>query len=173
MTAEEYVKAARGYRNREYGEMFEKIIEKTCGWYRENGIADIEKTPEPTKQLSKPNERGRFIACYEKKAQPDFKGTIRGGRSVVFDAKYTAVGKIKQTAVLPQQWESLDRHEKLGASCFVLVGFGMRDVRRVQWEKWKRMKEELGRKYMTAEDWPETRVFFTNGMPNFLGWQEI
>lgn len=168
MQSEDYIRIIRGYQNREYGEMFEKMVEKACDWYRENGIADIEKTPEPTKQLTKPNERGRFTACYEKKAQPDFKGTLRGGRSVVFDAKFTTTDAIKQTAVLPQQAESLDRHEKLGARCFVLVGFGINDVRRIPWDKWKAMKEELGRKQVKKTDWTEYKVKTHSGNLDFL-----
>lgn len=159
----------RGAQNRAAGSYFEGLIRNACNRYRETGYADIDKTPEPTKQLTKMDRRGQFTACYEKRAQPDFNGTLTGGRSIVFEAKFTNTGKMKQDVVLPQQAESLDRHESLGAICFVVAGFGMNVVYRVPWYVWKRMKEELGRKYMTPDDWPKFRVKQKRGIIDFLG----
>lgn len=158
----------RGAQNRAAGEYFEGMIKNACSRYREMGYADIDKTPEPTKQLTKMDGHGKFTACYEKRAQPDFKGTLAGGRSVVFEAKFTSTGRMKQDVVLPQQAESLDRHESLGALCFIVAAFGMNNVYRIPWERWKRMKEELGRKYMTAQDWPRFKVKQERGILDFL-----
>ncbi len=167
-TTAQAVNAIRGAQNRAAGEYFEGLIKAACAEYRKWQYADIDKTPEPTRQLTKMDEKGQFRACYEKKAQPDFKGTLMGGRSVVFEAKYTGSGKMKQDVVLPQQAESLDRHEGLGAVCFILVAFGMNDIRRIPWETWKRMKQELGRKYITPDDWRIYKIRQKNGIWDFL-----
>lgn len=167
-TAAQAMNAIRGAQNRAAGAYFEEQIKAACAEYRKLQYADIDKTPEPTRQLTKMDEKGQFRACYEKKAQPDFKGTLMGGRSVVFEAKFTSTGKIKQEAVTQQQEESLDRHEGLGAVCFVLVAFGMNDIRRVPWSMWKQMKQELGRRYITPEDWQQFKIRQKNGILDFL-----
>lgn len=40
-----------GARSRAEGAGFESLINSACEYYRTNGIADIEKTPEPMKPL--------------------------------------------------------------------------------------------------------------------------
>ena len=62
-----------GLHNKEAGEQFEKLIIAACDFYRDNGIAEIDKTPEPMKALY-PIDNGKFVACFTKRAQPDFKG---------------------------------------------------------------------------------------------------
>ena len=65
------------------GKHFEERLDASFAYYRDCGYAIIEKTPEPmrpTKNLG----NGKFIAFFEKKAQPDYKGTIKGGRTVMF-----------------------------------------------------------------------------------------
>lgn len=64
------------------GKQFESRIDDSFAYYAQKGFAIIEKTPEPmhpTKNLG----NGKFIAYYEKQAQPDYKGTIKGGRTVM------------------------------------------------------------------------------------------
>ena len=168
MSAADYIKAARGARSREMGRLFEEQIKVACEHYRAVNAADIEKTPEPTKQISKPDKYGRFTACYEKKAQPDFKGTLSGGRSVVFEAKSTGSGKIMQDAVTDEQRKSLDRHSRLGAAAFVLVSFGLAICYRIPWTVWRDMKEQFGRKYVTPEDIRKFAIRKKNGVWDFL-----
>ena len=60
-----------GMVNQAKGKDWEKIIERSCTYYRDKGIADIEKTPEPMKIL-RDLGGGRFIACFEKAAQADY-----------------------------------------------------------------------------------------------------
>lgn len=160
--------AIRGAQNRAAGKNFEALIETACRAYRRQGIADIDKTPEPTRQLGRMDRTGRFSACYEKRAQPDFKGTIKGGKSVVFEAKHTSTGKMSRNVVLEQQAASLDMHESLGAWCFVLIGFGLDEYYRIPWQVWKSMKSIYGRQYVKPEDIEEYRVGVVNGLPQFL-----
>lgn len=151
-TAADYRASARGRANREQGLAFENIISTACEIYKHQGEAHIEKTPEPMKVLGViDRQRGIFKAVFEKQAQPDYKGTMKGGRAVVFEAKFTSTDQILQDAVNEEQWKSLDIHEAMGALCFVLVCLGMKYYR-VPWEKWKTMQTDCGHKYMNATD---------------------
>jgi len=85
-----------GLHNKEAGEQFEKLIIAACDFYRDNGIAEIDKTPEPMKALY-PIDNGKFVACFTKRAQPDFKGCEDGGRCICFEAKHTEQGEISFT----------------------------------------------------------------------------
>lgn len=143
-----------GRRAKAAGLLFEHQVEGACSWYRQQGIASIEKTPEPTKYI-RSLSNGRFIACYEKQAQPDFKGILKDGTCVVFDAKHTDADMISQSVVLLQQWELLDTYESMGGHCFILVSMGFKDYFRVPWSVWKTMKERYGHKHMSRADlWP-------------------
>ena len=154
----------RGMQSRAAGEHFESMIEASCIWHREHGLACIDKTPEPMKPLSKPNFRGQFLACYTKAAQPDFKGTLAGGQSVVFEAKHTDADRITYDRLTADQIDDLDMHYKLGAVAFVLVSFGLQGFYRIPWEVWRDMKELYGRKYITEEECERYRVPFVSGV---------
>ena len=60
------------------GAAFEQLINAGCRYYIKKGIAVIHKTPEPMHPIQ-PMGNGRFLAAYDKKAQPDYQGTLRGG----------------------------------------------------------------------------------------------
>lgn len=160
-----------GAKNRAQGEALEGQVIAACGFYNAVGLAAIDKTPEPMKVLQR-LEEGRFICCFQKKAQPDFQGTLSSGRSVMFDAKSTRTGRIDQDAVSTTQGEYMDAREAMNALCFVLVSFGdMYAV--VPWADWKNMKALFGRKYMTREDAAPYRVRYnTRGVLDFLGWEK-
>lgn len=169
MSDERHYRAVlNGMRSRAAGEQLERMIEASCLHYRLKGIAEIEKTPEPSRQLTKMDRYGRFTACYEKRAQPDYKGTIAGGRSVVFEAKHTDADRLQQSAVTEEQEKRLNWHAKLGAECFVLVSFGFRQFFTVPWEVFRTMKERYGRKYIKPEDIQQYRVEYTGGVIRFL-----
>lgn len=145
---------------RERGKQFEDRISAALTYYSIKGFADIEKTPEPMRPL-KPygdRKRGQFVAVYEKKAQPDYKGTLKGGRSIMFEAKFTAADRMEQSRVSEGQAEYLTKHQKLGARCYVIVGFLSGEVYRVPWDVWSRMKEHFGRKYVAEVDLEKFRV---------------
>lgn len=163
-----YAAIERGRRSRYAGQRFEGHIEASCEAYSREGKAEIEKTPEPTKQLGDKNAQGRFIACYAKKAQPDYKGTLAGGRAVVFEAKHTYADRLEQSAVTEEQAKRLDKHEALGAKCFVLVSFGFCTFHRVPWGVFKNMKGIYGRKYITPEDVEQYKVEVKDGLIRFL-----
>ena len=87
----------KGLQSKRAGEHFENMITASLNWYCDKGVAFVEKTPEPMKPLRKPDRQGRFLACYTKAGQPDFKGTLTGGRAVVFETKHTDSDKIDQS----------------------------------------------------------------------------
>jgi len=52
----------------------------------------------------------------------------------------------------------MDRHQALGARCFVIAGFSSGLVYRVPWDVWKSMKTHFGRKYVTEADLEKYQV---------------
>lgn len=165
---------AMGAQNRAQGQSFEKLIIDSCELYKGRGAAFIEKTPEPMKILSVINRlKGIFKACFEKRAQPDFKGTLAGGRSICFEAKETSKERIQQSAVTPEQARDLDLHQQLDAECFVLVSLAMQNYYRVPWTIWRRMKSAFGHMYMNAEELEPYRVNFVGGYLLFLSGKEM
>lgn len=158
----------QGYRNKYNGKLFEDVVIASCHYYFSENVALIIKTPEPMKPI-RDLGGGKFIACYEKHAQPDYKGTFATGRTIIFDAKHTEADRLQQSAVTPAQTVSLDQHQKFGACCSVLVSFGFKQFFNIPWEVFREMKERYGRKYIKPEDIPEYRVQFNGSIIKFLG----
>lgn len=144
-------KQLMGSRSRASGAAFEKLIEVSCEVYKNRKLAYIEKTPEPMRPISGADRQGKFTAIYTAAAQPDYKGTLSGGRAVVFEAKHTDSDTMKQERVTPAQAEALSMHYALGALCFVLISIKDRCFA-IPWTVWDDMKQIYGRKYITASD---------------------
>lgn len=155
----------QGKKNNAQGHFFEGFIKTACTIYKQKGIAYVEKMPEPFMVLEK-RDRGIFKGRFIAHAQPDFMGTLRGGRSVCFEAKYTATDKLAQTVLTTEQWYSLERHWEAGAKAGACAGIGS-VYAFIPWAVWRSMKDIYGRKYMTAEDMEPYRVKF-NGACMFL-----
>ena len=158
MTAYEAEKRLRGKRSKMVGEMLEKMIDASCRFYFEEERAVIEKTPEPVKVLSKVDKNGRFTACFRKKAQPDYKGSLYGGVSIVFEAKHTDDERITYNAVTEGQERMLEAYHRMGAWCFVLVSFGFCDFYRIPWTEWRDMQMLYGRKYMKRAELEKFKI---------------
>lgn len=133
------------------GERFENDLTAAFDYYRASGFASIEKTPEPMKP-TKNLGNGKFIAFFTKKAQCDYSGTIKGGRRVIFEAKFTSADRMEQNRVSEEQTSYMKEHSALGARCFVLIGFGTGNAYRIPWEVWANMKEIFGHKYVTEQE---------------------
>ena len=147
----------QGAASKAQGTLFEDRLDAAFARYRESGFAIIEKTPEPMRPTESLGN-GRFVAYFEKKAQPDYKGTIKGGRTVMFEAKFTSSVKMEQNRVTPGQAEYLDQHQALGARCYIVAGFSTGNVYRFPWPIWRDMKAHFGRKYISESD-PALRDF--------------
>lgn len=168
MTAAQYRAAVQGKVNRAQGLAFEDTIESACKYYMIAGRAYIEKTPEPMKIIKAlDRKKGIFAAVFQKAAQPDYKGTMAGGRAVAFEAKHTETDRILQSAVTDDQRDALDKHEAMGAICFVLVSLGYK-YHRVPWTVWKTMKDHFGHKYMNAADLASYEIPYRAGILRFL-----
>ena len=141
----------QGAKNRAEGKAFEERLDAAFAYYADKGYALIDKTPEPFK-IIKRLENTRFIGCFTKQSQPDYKGVIKGGRMVVFEAKYTTTDRITQDRISDAQWAYMTQATELGARCFVLVGFKSHRAYKVPWSAWVDMKEQYGRKYMTEKE---------------------
>ena len=144
----------QGKINHGLGKSFEEQIEAICEIYKLNKLAIIEKTPEPMKIL-KHIENGHFETVFTKSAQPDFKGTLKGGRTVVFDAKFTESNKITYQVLSDFQRQTLLDYSSLGAMAFVLVGFVDGSIYKVDIDKWENMKEIFGHKHIKQEQLEE------------------
>ena len=138
------------------------------------GMANIEKTPEPFK-ITRDLGNGQFQGHFEKMAQPDFKGTLRGGRAIAFEAKHTDNDQIEYARLTEEQIEQMELHYQMGAECFVLVSYRFSRFFRVPWEAWRTMKHLYGRKYMKLEELLPYRVPMKNGVIKFIidGGKEI
>lgn len=160
----------QGKINHSLGQNFEKQIESICEFYKINKLAIIEKTPEPMKIL-KHIDNGHFETIFEKSAQPDFKGTIKGGRTVVFDAKFTEKDRITYQALSDFQREALQNYSELGAITFILVGFVDGTMYKVDIKTWINMKNIFGRKYIKQTELDEMQCKSKrtkNGITDFL-----
>ncbi|MBB5337570.1 Holliday junction resolvase RecU [Pectinatus brassicae] len=142
--------------NNAQGQLFEGRILAACEYYCMKNRADIHKTPEPFRCLKK-DTRGRFTGQFVSKAQPDFCGTLMGGASIVFEAKYTSNNRIKKDALSDKQVEVLELSSRMGADTFVC--FGIQDQTfMMPYEKWRDMKKYYGRCYVTQADVQQHRV---------------
>ena len=109
-------RAALQYQNKvnnAQGHFFEGAIKAACALYSERERADVDKTPEPFRVIEKGRDgifKGRFTA----RAQPDFQGTLAGGRSIVFEAKYTTTDRMKRDVLTKEQQDALERHAARG-----------------------------------------------------------
>lgn len=138
------------------GHAHEKLIEGACRYYAQRNRAYIVKEPEPfavKKKYTKTTACVQFI----NKAQPDFHGTLPGGRAIVFEAKYTATEQMKRDVISGRQEESLDFQASLGAAAFVCVGI-KNDAFMVPWQVFRNMKAIFGRQYVRAKDLETWRV---------------
>lgn len=156
------------YRNRvnnAQGQCFEREILAGCRMYEQHKIAVIDKTPEPFR-VTKKHQNGLFTGRFNTPAQPDFQGTLKGGQSIVFEAKKTSKDRITRNVLTDTQMEVLEKHNRLGALCGVCVGI-QDSFFFIPWNVWRDMKEMYGRQYLKPEDIEEYRVRF-DGAVHFL-----
>lgn len=162
--SDRYKHQIMGARARAAGQRFEKQIDTSLDWYFSQGLLKANKTPEPMKPIRPMGKNGQFLACYEKKAQVDFSGTMLGGRAVRFEAKQTDTEKFERNRLTKEQLDDLTYHSGLGALCFVLLCFGFDRFYRVPWKVWDNMKAIFGRQYVTEPDIRRFRIPYISGV---------
>ncbi|WP_303997128.1 Holliday junction resolvase RecU [Megamonas hypermegale] len=154
--------------NNAQGKIFENQILAACLGYLYDGRACVDKIPEPFGVTKKDYKTGEFSGRFfsHKKAQPDFQGTVTGGRSIVFEAKKTEKNKIALSVLSSNQEKVLERHYRLGAITGVCVCI-KDEFYFVPYALWRLCSEQWDRKYFVPEDLREFKVKF-NGAVNFL-----
>lgn len=69
------------------GRAFESLLMRGCNYYRQKEVAIINKVNEPYIVTRK--NGNKFMGRFTGRAEPDFKGVLRGGRAIAFEAKST------------------------------------------------------------------------------------
>lgn len=159
-TAVDEDKLKQQYKNRlnnAQGQHFEREILAGCRMYESHGIATIDKTPEPFRVTSKNHRTGEFTGRFSTHAQPDFQGTLYGGRSIMFEAKRTSKDRITRNVLTDTQMDVLEKHSRLGALCGVCICI-QDDFFFIPWNVWRDMKEMYGRQYLKPDDIEEYKV---------------
>jgi len=167
-TASKAIKNVIGGRKaKNNGKQFEKIVDLSCEYYLNKNLAYIQKTPEPARFV-KPLQGGKFVAYYEKSAQVDYKGLIRGGRSISFDAKHTSDTRIEFSQLQPQQEKQLLKEFELGGIAFVLISFSRKAFYAVPIDEWTSLKTTLGKKSANQKDLERYQVSTKGNFVMFL-----
>lgn len=160
---------SRNFRNRmsnNQGQLFERLIDQACLYYRTKELAMIEKTPEPFR-VKKKNQDNTFTGWFTGKAQPDYKGTVKGGQALVFEAKFTSTDRIKKSVITDNQAACLDLHEEMGALVGVCCMIG-KTAAFVPWNEWKQMNRLFGRQYLLEVELKKNYQVPTPGYIDFL-----
>ena len=116
-------RSAAGRNSRDVGEFFETWLAIFFSRLTCYGLAAIEKTPEPVRQIGGTDQGGHFRAVRTRKAQADFCGVLRGGRAVFLEAKATTDSSIERSRLREDQRIYLDQRAALGAVVLVALGF--------------------------------------------------
>lgn len=157
----------RGKRSKAYGDQFERLIELSCNRYRSHGKAYINKTFPPFTTIRR--QRGnKVIGFYGRIGQPDFAGTLKNGRSIVFEAKHTSTTNIPFNQVAHHQKQALKQHSELGAEAFILIAFKLDDIYKVPIKDWLELEENIGKKSVNEKDLAEYKLSKDKGLINFL-----
>lgn len=160
-----------GYKSKRNGQRFEELIELSCNMYKRENKAFIQKTPENTRFL-RPLKGGKFVAVHDKKSQPDFKGLLKGGQAVVFEAKHTNSTNIRFDRLQMHQKRELVKHQQLGAEAFLLISFEVNSpdkrVYKVPIKDWLLLENRLDKKSVNEDDLKNYRVLVQNDMIRFL-----
>ena len=158
-------KAWQRYKNRQsngFGKNFEKAVLMACDYYRSKHFADISKVDESFRVI-RLMKNGRFEGQFTRNANPDFEGTLHGGKSICFECKYTSKERIQQSVVTKFQREVLDRKYLLGGKVGVVCGIQERYFF-VPWRVWLDMQLIYGKKSVSADDLEKYEVPFRNGV---------
>ena len=181
MTAEEYralidenrnadgEQVLRNKKSSARGRAFESLLMRGCNYYRQKGIAIINKVNEPYIVTKKTNGN-KFMGRFTGRAEPDFKGVLKGGRAIAFEAKSTQKSRIQRNAVTDTQMEWLREQQKFGAVTFVVVNIQDKFYS-VPFDVWDDMKNIYGKKFLMPKDIAGYEVKY-DGAVRFLEYED-
>lgn len=144
--------------NSDRGHEFEDLIQRGSVYYADHGRAIVGKVYEPYR-CTKKLEGGRFLGQWTGRAEPDFKGVLRGGRAVAFECKSTRKSRIQRNALTDEQIGWLEVQAEMGAAAFVCIDIQGRFFS-VPWYIWRDMKSVYGKKFLMPGDIPHYEVVF-------------
>lgn len=148
--------SVRNHISSDRGREFEYLIMTGCDYYADRRRAVIGKVYEPYRCLKK-YDGGRFLGQWVGRAEPDFKGVLRGGRAIAFEAKSTKKSRIQKSALTNEQAEWLDAQAEMGAVVFVCVEIKDRFFS-IPWYVWRDMRSVFGKKFLMPGDIAEYEV---------------
>lgn len=157
-----------GLKARTNGHKFEHIIDVTCKMYEKKGVGLIQKTPEPMRVI-KNKGNGQFTCVFEKKAQPDYTGVLKGGVSIMFEAKHTDGTRFPFNRINDEQWATLKRHHTLGGQTYVVLSFNRTDYYSVPFADWMTLVSASKKKSVNASELADYRIPYKQGFVDFLG----
>ena len=140
--------------NNSQGKIFERMIEAACVKYAMREEAFIEKTPEDFHPQKIDKQTKKATGYFKAKAQPDFKGTLKGGRAICFEAKMTTKKTMSKSVITDNQAKCLSKHAMLGALCGVCVQIN-KTAAFIPWGIWLNMEEHFGKKSLNESDLEE------------------
>ena len=147
------------------GRAFESLLKRGCNYYRQKGMAIINKVNEPYIVTKKTNGN-KFMGRFTGRAEPDFKGVLYGGRAIAFEAKSTQKSRIQRNAVTDTQMEWLREQKKFGALTFVAVNI-QEKFYTVPFDLWDNMKLFYDKKFLMHDDIADYEVIY-DGSVRFL-----
>ncbi len=157
--------ALRNRCSNDRGKLFEDLLVRGCRFYEIHRQAKIGKVYEPyvcTRILKGGRFEGRFIG----RAEPDFKGVLRGGQAIAFEAKSTQKSRIQGNVLTNEQIDWLTGQQELGALAFVAVNIQDKFFS-LPLDVWINMKKLYGKKYLMPADIEEYEVVY-DGAVRFL-----
>lgn len=156
-----------GLKARSNGRQFEHVIDVTCQMYQKKGVGMIQKTPEPMRVLKNQNN-GQFTCVFEKKAQPDYTGVLKRGKSIMFEAKHTDGKLFPFNRINDEQWKTLKTHHALGGQTYVVLSFNQWGYYSVPFGDWIQIVSTIKKKSVNVGDLAAYRVPYTHGFVDFL-----
>lgn len=123
------------------GRYTENIVESALRYYENSGEAVVKHIPTPVR-ITK--TKGKYVEGIKGKGLfVDYQGTLRGGTSVVFDAKSTKSKTSFPLANIPlHQLNYMRAHGRMGAESFVIIHFTtLERFFRIDWDElWDRVE---------------------------------
>ena len=128
------------------GSWYQRLVTAACRLYDAQERAYIAEIPTPMGIA-----KGGEAAFFKEKAITDYFGALRGGRSLVFDAKGSLDGAYR-AGVPDNQLRVMERVHELGGISGVLVGFQVGETIRSWWVPWPSAKS------LASGEWTPERV---------------
>ncbi|MCR5215311.1 MAG: Holliday junction resolvase RecU [Eubacterium sp.] len=142
------------------GSAFESLINSTNEYYREKGLALVQKIPTPITPLKFDSERKLITEAYfDKDSTVDYIGVVQE-IPVAFDAKECKTDTFSLQNIHEHQYKFMEEFEKQGGVAFVLILFTERND--MYYLRFRELKEYFDRikrdshpknfKYVELED---------------------